>query len=213
MNFKFKKADLGYFEESHTDMALDGFEKNCRILGLTLGRFSLIDLIHGILQRTGPAEVICTTWSAGIKDAHNVKWLEDSNVITDFKIITDRSYKTRQAKYALSLEELFGLDNIRTGDIHAKFTLIKNEEYHVVIRTSMNLNANRTCENFEIDESREIYSFYRKFVDEHFDKLKPGFTSKKSEVRQPVFDFFKENKTERSWKSKKPTLARKLQLH
>lgn len=212
-NFRFKKADLGYFNDEHADAALVGFDKDCRILGLTLGRFSLIDLIHSILQRTGKADVICTTWSAGIKDIHNVKWMKDSALINDFKIITDRSYKSRKKTYAMSLEELFGIENIRTGDIHAKFTLISNEKFKVCIRTSMNLNANKTCENFEIDESQEIYDFYKKFVDQHFDKLKPGFTEQKSEVRQPTFEFFKQNKNNASWKDKKPPLASKLKLN
>ena len=74
-NFRFKKAELGVFESSNANLALKDFDKNCRIMGLTRGKFSLIDLIHAVLKKTGAANVICVTWSAGIKDVHNVKWM------------------------------------------------------------------------------------------------------------------------------------------
>ena len=142
-NFRFKKTEIGVFNHN-ADQVSEMIEPNCRIMGLTQGQFSLIDLIHSILRKIGPSDIICTTWSAGIKDAHQVKWMVDTDLINSFKIITDHSYATRQKIYAASLEDLFGRDNIRTSEIHAKFTLIKNDSWNIVIRTSMNLNANKT---------------------------------------------------------------------
>ena len=151
--------------------------KNSRIIGLTRGQFSLINLIHSILLKVGKSDVIVTTWSAGIKDANNVKWLCDTDLIKSFCLITDHSYTTRQQKYAVQLSKLFGLDNIRTSEIHAKFTLIKSDDLFITIRTSMNLNANRTCESFEIDESFQIYDFYHKFCSSTFGEMPSGFTA------------------------------------
>lgn len=189
-NYRFKKADLGKFADKNTQSISEKLEKNCRIIGLTMGEFSLIDLIHCILKETGPANVICTTWSAGIKDAHNVDWMKNTGLVNDFLLITDRSYKTRQKKYAVTLEKLFGVDNIRTSDVHAKFCLIYNNDYRYTIRTSMNLNANRTCESFEIDEGKEIFDFYKLFVDTTFEYTEKGFQTSRRAVNGPLSQFF-----------------------
>lgn len=189
-NFKFKPGEIGVFSEKYAEKAVEKFGKNCRILGLTMGNFSLVDLIHSTLKKTGPAHLTVGTWSAGIKDAHQVKWMSDTNLILSFKLLTDNSYKTRQPKYAASIEDLFGIENIRTSKIHAKFVLIANEEYNVAIRSSMNLNANKTCELFEIDESQEIYSFLKEFVDFAFQKTQSGFVESSRDVSEVVKAFF-----------------------
>jgi hypothetical protein len=189
-NFRFKKADLGVFKSKNSDLAVKSFNKNCRILGLTRGNFSLIDLIYSVLKKVGKSKVICVTWSAGIKDVHNVKWMVDSSLIEKFTLITDHSYKTRQKKYAASIEKIFGEENIRTSEIHAKFVLIENNDYKICIRTSMNLNANKTCESFEIDESEEIYDFYNEFVSFVMKNQKKGFVSDSETVNKTLDMFF-----------------------
>lgn len=188
--FRFKKADLGVFRTKEASLVLTAFKKGCRLMGLTRGQFSLIDMIHAILKKTGPAHVACVTWSAGIKDAHNVKWMIDTNLIKTFTLITDHSYVTRQKKYAVTLTDLFGEENIRTSEIHAKFTLIYNEEYTVCIRTSMNLNANKTCESFEIDEDQEIFDFYMNFVEHSVGDMPKGFTGDSFKVNESLDRFF-----------------------
>jgi len=175
-SFKFTHADLGKFATKEAGLAVANFRQGCRVMGLTRGSFSLIDLIHATLQKTGPAHVVCTSWSAGIKDAHNVRWMMDSNLIQSFRLLVDHSYATRQQSYALSISELFGDECIRTGELHAKFVLIHNDEYKICIRTSMNLNANKTCESFELDENAEIFDFYMDFVENSFGTMPKGFT-------------------------------------
>ena len=189
-HFAFKKADLGIFKSINSDLVVSNLSKDCRIMGLTRGNFSLIDLIYSTLKKTGAANVTCVTWSAGIKDIHNVKWMVDSSLIKKFILITDHSYKTRQSKYAASIEDVFGIDNIRTSEIHAKFTLIENNDYKVTIRTSMNLNANKTCESFEIDEGEEIYNFYNAFVSFVNENQRKGFVSNSETVNKTLDMFF-----------------------
>lgn len=191
--FRFKKSELGVFS-GNSDIAISCLEKNKRIIGLTRGDFSLIDLIHSILKKIGKSKVICCTWSAGIKDANQVKWMLNSGLIESFTLVTDHSYVTRQKKYALAIEDLFGSENIRTSEIHAKFVLIKNDDWSLAIRTSMNLNANRTCETFEIDDDVEVFNFYRNFIDETFKNSNKGFEEKSWIVNSALNKFFDENK-------------------
>lgn len=195
-NYRFKKTELGVFNEINSDLAVVSFKTGVRILGLTMGNFSLIDLIYSVLKHTGRSRVVVGTWSAGIKDVYQVKWMIDSDLISDFKILTDHSYKTRQKKYAASIEDLFGIDNIRTSEMHAKFVLIENDSYKVTIRSSMNLNANKTCELFEIDEGTEIYDFLMNFVTHTFENMEKGFIESSHKVNKTVESFFNKNKSE-----------------
>jgi len=201
-NFRFKKADIGVFNDKNSDSALNNFKHQCRIIGLTNGNFSLIDLIYSVLKKTGKARVVIGTWSAGIKDTHQIKWMMDSDLITDIKILTDHSFKTRQKKYAASIEDLFTIENIRTGEMHAKFVLIENNDYKVAIRSSMNLNANKTCELFEIDEGCDIYDFLMRFVLHTFENMEAGFIESSSKVNECVKSFFYKNdinETKKNW--------------
>lgn len=199
-NFKFKKAEIGTFATKDSDLVLAKFQKNCRIMGLTRGDFSMIDLIHSVLKKTGPAHVVCTTWSAGIKDVHQVRWMQDTRLIQTFKLITDHSYATRQKGYAASILELFGAENIRTSEIHAKFTLIHNDQFKVCIRTSMNLNANRTCESFELDEDESVFDFYMSFIEHTFGEMPKGFTEQSFRVNACLDKFFNQQpQTQQKW--------------
>lgn len=190
-SFRFKKTELGIFKNTAHQVA-DRISKNNRVMGLTRGEFSLIDLIHSILKKTGKANVVCVTWSAGIKDAHQVRWMMDSDLINSFTLITDHSYITRQKKYALTLSDLFGDENIRTSEIHAKFTLIWNNDWNICIRHSMNLNANRTCESFEIDDDKTIFCFYMDFVEFITKEQKAGFEGRNFVVNKTLDKLFNE---------------------
>lgn len=188
--FRFKQADLGKFKTSEVVPVTDLIKPGCRIHGFTMGKFSLIDLIHGILQKIGKAHVVCATWSAGIKDAHQIQWLMSTDLVATFKLLTDHSYKTRQPKYAVTIDEIFGSENIRTSEIHAKFTLIHNDNYTIVITSSMNLNANKTCEIFEIEDSQELFNFYMEFVNHVFGDMPKGFTTDNFTVSKSLDKYF-----------------------
>lgn len=189
-NFKFKKAEIGVFQEQTADAATAGFAAGCHIIGLTMGQFSLIDMIYSILKKTGLADLYIATWSAGIKDAHQVRWMLDTDLIRGVRLLTDHSYVNRQSKYALAIEDLFGRENIRSSEMHAKFVVIKNEKFSVTILSSMNLNANRTCETFTIYEDAAICQFYLDFVHHHFDNMRDGWERSSSVVRECAEGFF-----------------------
>lgn len=167
--------------------AVSGFQKGGRIVGLTKGQFSLIHLISELLKITGPANVLISTWSAGVYDATALHDMMRGGRILDLLIMTDRSYSTRQKNYAVTLEQAFGKDRIRTTNTHAKFVLISNEAFSICIRSSMNLNENKRCENFDIDDDKEIFDFYKAFADEVFDSMPAGFVEARETV-DAVFD-------------------------
>lgn len=201
-NFRFKKTDLGYFENNYSNFIQNKFKKDCRLIGFTNGKYSLIDLIYQILIKIGKSNVVIATWSAGIKDVHNVNWMIQNNLINDFKLLTDHSYKSRQKKYAASIEDLFGVENIRTSRMHAKFVLIYNNIYKVSITSSMNLNANNTCELFEIEEGDQMFNFLNSFVDHNFENMPSGFTESTNIIMKSLKKFFLEINGKKEEKNK-----------
>jgi hypothetical protein len=190
MNFsiskKTSKSRLKLLGFESAAVAVADFRPGSRVIGLTKGQFSLLHLLLELLKKTGPAHVVCATWSAGLYDASVMKEYKDSGNILSFMLVTDRSYSTRQKQYALSIEEAFGADAIRTTNLHAKFVLLWNDNYAVVIRSSMNLNENKRCENFDIDDDKDIFAFYKRFIDE-VELLPVGFVES-TKIVNPHFD-------------------------
>ncbi|QQK75143.1 hypothetical protein HUG15_05675 [Salicibibacter cibarius] len=82
----------------------------------------------------------------------------------------DRSFPTRQPAYCQQLIDTFGADSLRLTRTHAKFILLDNDDWHLVIRTSMNLNENARVENFEISDDPDMHAFMMQLVDEVWDQ-------------------------------------------
>lgn len=181
-NKALKKLPYQFAKEAVSGLSVGG-----RIVGLTKGQFSLLHLITAILEITGPAKVLISTWSAGVYDATALYEMLKSGLILDVLIMTDRSYPTRQKQYAVTLEAAFGKERIRTTNTHAKFVLIKNDDWNICIRSSMNLNENKRFENFDIDDDADIYNFYDSFAKEVFDSMPEGLVEERAIV-DPIFE-------------------------
>ena len=171
----------------NAEQAVQGLTRDNRICGLTNGAFSLISLIRAVLNITGPANVIVSTWSAGFYDAEQMNLLMSSGKVIDFKMILDRSFKTRKEGYSTHIEDIFKPENIRTTNTHAKFVLISNNDgWNICIRSSMNLNENKRCENYDIDNDPDVFNLFKQFSDDLFQKQAEGIIEE-HRVINPVF--------------------------
>lgn len=153
--------------------AMASLENGVSIYGFTLGQFSLTDLIVAALERTGPADVTISTWTASGAHIEEAFDLFESGQIRSCRFLLDPGFKSRQPKFCETLVRRFGLNSIRTVANHAKFVVIRNEKWDLVIKTSMNLNNNPRLENFEICEGRELAEYIDGFVDYIFKTSKP----------------------------------------
>ncbi len=151
-----------------------GFGHDVDIAGLTYGQFSLIDLIQAALEYTGPADVTISTWSAGFYDVDAAKRFRDDGHLRSVRFIMDAASMKRGQASVHDVADLFGPESVRTTRTHAKFALIHNDEWSVVITSSMNLNLNPRCEQFEITDDRERHGMFAAFVDAIFDELPAG---------------------------------------
>jgi len=177
---------------------LGDLDKNTEIFGITRGDISIIDIIQYILHVTGPADVLLATWTAADADIKHAKELFSNGNIRNIQFIVDRSFETRQPAYCKELVKSFGEDSIRYQRLHCKFTVIRNENWNFVIRTSMNLNKNTRFENFEITEDKDFSDYFYRFFDVVFKSTKKGVTKSDpwsitgfDDVDMDTFDIFK----------------------
>jgi len=156
-----------YYNFGNAEFCVGKIYKNCELFGLTNGVFSLFDIIEVVLAQTGNANVDIATWTAAKADTRRAKKFVDCKIIKNLRFIVDPSFRSRQPEYCDYITKAFG-DSLRTVKTHAKFVLIYNEKWNIVIRTSMNLNMNSRIENFEISENLEFRKFYTNFVNDVF---------------------------------------------
>jgi len=141
---------------------------------LTFGQFSAIDALVNILDQTGPADVVISTWTAADAHLERTFQLMASSQIKDLRMIVDMSFINRQPEYVRHIREKFGEECIRSIRVHSKFMLISNDDWKIVIRTSMNLNENPRLENIEITEDPEFFEWFSVIVDDIFSEEPPG---------------------------------------
>ena len=139
--------------------AIDGLDKTTEIFGLTKGQFSLIDLLEAALEITGPAEMSVSTWTAANTDVTRVLEFIDAGRITGARWLVDLTFTRRTPQLAARIRQAFGPDAIRVTHNHAKFSLLTNDTWSIVIRTSMNLNFNPRLENFTIAHDPDLSAF------------------------------------------------------
>lgn len=148
--------------------ALADFGRGMETYCLTFGQFSLMDAVEAILEKTGPADVTLSTWTAGGADLSRSAEHLHNGRIRSMRFVCDCSFGQRQPGYLAKLRELFGDDAIRTTRTHAKFAVLTNDSWQVAVRTSMNLNENPRLESIEVSDDPVLAGFLLSVVDELF---------------------------------------------
>lgn len=195
---------------SATD-AIGDLTPGCEIFILTYGQFSLIDAIAALLKKTGPADVILSTWTAGHTDLTTCANLLDGPEITSFRMMVDRSFLTRQPGYCRRMIDLFGVDCLRTWRAHAKFAVIKNDKWTLAIRTSMNLNTNPRLENLEVSDDPALCEFFVTITDELFGEQASGiFDGELPELEGVEFADLEQIEMGRATAAPTPTCNRRI---
>lgn len=169
-----RARDKRIIRTSNARVALAGLTREVELYILTFGQFSLLDAVSAILEHTGPADVTISTWTAATADLTRAEgFLRDGN-IRRLRFLVDRSFLSRQPGYATQLVQAFGDDAVRTTRTHAKFAIIRNDEWSVTIRTSMNMNENPRLEHLEVGHDPSLAQFLEGIVDEIWANEPPG---------------------------------------
>lgn len=160
--------------QENASQAISEFRPGIDLCMLNKGRFSLIDLIRALLDRTGPADVTVSTWTAARREIDEAAELLGETRIRSIRWLVDYSFCRRQPTYAAQLRERFGDRCIRSTMNHAKFVMIRNESWNVIVRTSMNLNKNQRLEYAEISDDAAFADFLDATIAEVFEDQPAG---------------------------------------
>jgi hypothetical protein len=147
------------------------------VLGLeryfvTKGQFSLIDVVRRILDQTGPADVVISTWTSAGADIAEAFDLLDDGRIRSIRFLVDHFFQRRKPQFCGQIRKLFGDESIRVTRNHAKLVVITNEKWKISVLTSMNLNMNPRLEYALVRESPELAAFNLGWIDEIFAEKK-----------------------------------------
>ena len=168
--------------------ALAEFDRGLETYCLTFGQFSMMDAVEALLEKTGPADVVIATWTAGSADLSRSAESLNNGRIRSLRFIVDCSFGQRQPGYLAQVRRLFGDDAVRSTRTHAKFAVITNDEWSVAVRTSMNLNENPRLESIEVSDDPELAGFLLRVTDELFAEEKAGDFRTKSRPVLPGID-------------------------
>jgi len=170
-------------------------EKGMNIFFFNSGQFSLSDVIEHVLKSIGPADLYLSTWTASQDGLEKAFMFLQNKMIKSVKFMVDRGFKQFKGKPYKYLFDNFGPDCIRTTRIHAKFVVLQNDDFNIVIRTSANLNRNRRLENFELTDDLEFAEFFKQFFDEAWSQIRvtDNFELASSQKLEPVLDKMKGN--------------------
>jgi len=169
MNQKFirkqKPKSIRYaFHGAHD--ALSKLEHGSELFCFTKGQLLLIDILACILDQTGACDLDIITWAVGNETIDKLSALKNLGKIKRMRLIIDYSVQSMHPDYAKKIRRVFGDEQIRVTKNHAKVLILRNEEWNLSVRSSMNLNVNRRLEYFEISDDREIADFFQGFFEE-----------------------------------------------
>lgn len=159
-----RKMQMLWRRESAAD-ALEGFEKGIEIFGFTKGQFSLMDLLKAIIGRIGQVQFSLSTWTASRAEAMELSKMHKEGDILSMRWLVDLTFTRRDPEAAHALRQTFGMDAIRVAHVHSKFALFSNDDWRIVLRTSMNLNMNPRTEDFTIAHDPELFAFIESMLD------------------------------------------------
>lgn len=144
--------------------AIHGLTRDLEVYGFTKGQFSLLDLIVALLEITGPARVTLSTWTAARHEILSLAELAGTGLLLSMRWLVDFTFARRDPEAAHQIRQTFGLEAIRVAQSHAKFCLLENSEWRLVLRSSMNLNMNPRFEDFTIAHDPQLADFLQTII-------------------------------------------------
>ncbi len=132
---------------------------------VTLGRWSMHDLLFYVLRQTGPADVDVATWSISEDAIRQIVNLHSEGLIKTIRFILDPRVKVRNPKPLQMLSANFPF---KLAACHAKVTLIRNPDHQISIVSSANMTGNPRIERGSIFPFSDVYKFDKNWIDETF---------------------------------------------
>lgn len=163
-----------------------------RVVGLTWGQFSLIDMIRAVLDQIGPADVLLSAWTLGIRDGEIAGYLLREKKIRTMRFMVADRFPLTEPAYCGRLVQVFGAECFTLAPTHAKFVVLSNDKWNIVIQSSMNLNTNPQLEQFDLTDSKKLADFFKNAEMQYRKAVGPGVHWTGAEVRSKSKGAFKD---------------------
>lgn len=134
------------------------------------GKFSIYDLIEYVLIITGPADIKVTSFSISEEAISRFNYFLKSGMVREGKFIFDHSTSKSKFDLLLYLSKTYSVT--RTNN-HTKIILISNEQYHITISSSANLNQNRRHENGFAATDLVTFHLFEEYFDTIYNRAIP----------------------------------------
>lgn len=137
---------------------------------LSLGNWSMHNLIEYVLLQTGPADVQIMTWSIKNAAVQSLLQLREQGQILELTCVFDNRVKA-MCPEAWQLAE----NNIdcRLTKNHSKVTIIKTPDWSISIVASANMTYNPRIEAYVITEDLPTANYYGQLIDQLAAGAKP----------------------------------------
>lgn len=145
-------------------------EKGCCVHWLSDGEWSMHDLLLGLLQISGPADVFLSSYAFSEYPARLIADLKDRKIIRSLYCLIDSRIDKRSAS-ALALVRNCA-DHLKMVNTHAKVTVIENREFVFCIIGSANYTTNKRYEAGMIIADAGVSLFHKKWITDELRKTK-----------------------------------------
>lgn len=169
------KSKMQILSDKKVQNVIGEIKHGYEIFAFNKGQFNLIDILVYILSITGCANVDLLMWSINPEAVDILAQLKNKKKIDQLRVVIDYARATHPG-YCEKLCDVFGEDAIRVAKNHAKIILVRNKEWDISLRTSMNMNINSRLEFFEISEDKKLADFFSLFFDEWYKTNATGMT-------------------------------------
>ena len=111
-------------------------------------RMQLGEVLEQILQQTGPADIVVSTFSTAEEFLTKVHRLRSKGLISSAILYTDHKAAEKTAKILTMVRNVF--DEVYFVRNHSKIMIIKGYAYNVVVLTSQNQTRGNRLESYTI---------------------------------------------------------------
>lgn len=131
----------------------------------SFGNFNMMRLVFWVLEQTGTADVIMSTYSISPKTIQGVINRRERGLIRNIRFIVDNRVRSLSPKPFDMLVKNF---DYRCISIHAKVACISNDNWNITIVSSQNATDNPKMERGTIFTGKDIFEFDKKVLEDAF---------------------------------------------
>lgn len=131
----------------------------------SFGNFNMMRLVFWVIEQTGPADIIMSTYSISPKTLQGVINRKEKGLIRNIRFLIDNRVRSLSPKPFDMLVRNF---DYRCISIHAKVACIYNDKWKITIVSSQNATDNPKMERGTIFTGSDIFEFDKSVLEDGF---------------------------------------------